>query len=125
MIDEKNMETEITVDLKNLYRDETFTDMNIASVRRLKPIKPDGTFDKSRKTLYIGQASIMSDSGPLPISAVISANNLKQAFKRFPETLTAEIEKIKGELKKYQKEQESSIVTPESREESGIIIPGR
>ncbi len=125
MADENNVETELTVDLKNLYRDETFTDMNVATVRRLKPIKPDGSVDKSRDTIYVGQTSIMSNAGPLPISAVIPANNLKQAFKRFPEVLNAEIEKIQEEFSKYQREQATSIVKPGSGEDSRIIVPGR
>ena len=125
MADENNLEFELTVDLKNLYRDETFTDMNVASVRRLKPIKPDGTVDKSRDTIYIGQTSLMSNAGPLPVSAVIPASNLKQAFKKLPEVLKVEIEKIRDEFSKYETEQNTSIVTPGGREESRIIVPGR
>ena len=33
---------DLTVDLNNLYREESFTDVKVAAIRRLTPVKPDG-----------------------------------------------------------------------------------
>ncbi len=112
------------IDKQNLYREEYFTDLKVASIRRLTPVKVDGTEDKGRKTLYIGQANLMSEAGPLPISTVIDASDLKQAVKKYPEAMQDAMLKLNDEIRRYQQEQQSQIVAP-GREESRIILPGR
>jgi hypothetical protein len=114
-----------SVDKQNLYRDEYFTDLKIATIRRLTPVKPDGTDDKTRKTLYVGQANMMSEAGPIPISTVIDAKDFKQALKKYPDAMHEALEKLGEEMRKYQQEQQSQIVTPGGQEESRIILPGR
>ncbi|MGH7336381.1 MAG: hypothetical protein ACREI7_02275, partial [Myxococcota bacterium] len=44
--------TEIKVDANRLYREEVFTDLRIATIRRLNPVRADGTPDPSRPALY-------------------------------------------------------------------------
>src|SRR5205085_6636596 len=39
---------ELKVDAANLYREEVFSDLRVATIRRLTPIKIDGTNDDSR-----------------------------------------------------------------------------
>jgi hypothetical protein len=48
----------------NLYREDSFTDMQVGSIRVLIPVKPDGSEDSSRAALFIGQAQVMSPQGP-------------------------------------------------------------
>ncbi len=115
---------DFNVDKQNLYREEYFTDLKVASIRRLTPVKTDGSEDKGRKTLYVGQANLMSEAGPLPISTVIEANDLKQAIKKYPEAMQNAIRQLNDEIKRYHQEQQSQIVTP-GREDSRIIVPGR
>ena len=45
---------DIAVDQNNLYREETFTDLKVASIRRLTPIKPDGSDDFTRPAIFVG-----------------------------------------------------------------------
>lgn len=116
---------EFAVDKNNLYLEEYFTDMKLATIRRLTPVKADGTMDKARKTLFVGQTNLMSEAGPIPISTIISAKDLQQAIKKYPEAMVQAIEKLNEEIKKYHQEQESSIVTPNLQQDSRIIIPGR
>ena len=116
---------EFNVDKQNLYREEYFTDLKASTIRRLTPVKVDGKEDKGRKTLYVGQANLMSEAGPIPISTVIDASDLKQALKKYPEAMQNAMRQLNEEIKKYHQEQESSIVTPGSKEESRIIVPGR
>ena len=116
---------EFNVDKQNLYREEYFTDLKVATIRRLTPVKIDGNEDKGRKTLYVGQANLMSEAGPLPISTVIDASDLKQALKKYPEAMQNAMRQLNEEIKKYHQEQQSTIVTPGSKEESRIIVPGR
>jgi hypothetical protein len=113
------------VDRQNLYLEETFTDLKSASIRRLTPAKADGSADKTRKTVFVGQANLMTPNGPLPIQAVIQAKQLQQAIKRYPEAMQAAMDKLADEVEKIRQEEGSPIITPGQKEESRIIIPGR
>ena len=43
---------EIKMDAANLYREESYTDLKAGSLRKLVPVKPDGTDDPSRPALF-------------------------------------------------------------------------
>lgn len=121
MADEQQNMEEFKIDRTNLYIEESFTDLKIGTVKRLKPVKTDGSEDKSRKTMFVGHTSIMTPNGPLPIQNVIEAKELAQAIKKFPEAMQAAMAQLIEEVKKYQEQQQSEIQRPESN----IIIPGR
>jgi hypothetical protein len=123
MADEQTNKMDFKVDRSNLYREESFTDLQVGSIRRLIPVKSDGSEDKARKPIFVGQSNIVTPQGPLPIQGVIKAKELQQAIKKFPEAMEAAMERLIEEAKKYQeqKEQQSPIQKPDSR----IIIPGR
>jgi hypothetical protein len=125
MIEQKMEEIEFTIDKQNLYQEEYFTDMKLATVRRLTPVKPDGSEDKSRKTIFVGQANLMSEAGPIPISTMISAKDLQQALKKYPEAMLEAMDRLNQEMIRYRQEQESSIVSQRFKKDSRIIIPGR
>jgi hypothetical protein len=121
MADEQQNMVEFQLDRTNLYLEESFTDLKIGTIKRLKPVKADGTEDKSRKTVFVGHTSVMTPNGPLPIQNVIEAKELAQAIKKFPEALQESMDRLVEEVKKYQEQQDSQIQKPDS----GIIIPGR
>ena len=85
------------VDADNLYREESITDLKVASIRRMIPIKKDGSEDPSRKTIYTGQAHIMSQMGPVPVSSEIDADSLEEALQKFPEAIKEGIERMMEE----------------------------
>jgi len=60
--------TDIQVDVANLYQEEMFTDMKVATIRRLTPIKLDGSVDESRQTIFSGQTNVLTAAGMLPVS---------------------------------------------------------
>ena len=60
--------SEAKMDANNLYREEVVTDRKVGTLRMMTPIKSDGSADTSRPTLYIGEAQIMTQAGPLPIN---------------------------------------------------------
>jgi len=121
MADEQQNMEEFKIDRTNLYIEESFTDLKIGTVKRLKPVKTDGSEDKSRKTMFVGHTSIMTPNGPLPIQNVIDAKELPQAIKKFPEAMQEAMDQLIEEVKKYQEQQQSEIQRPDSN----IIIPGR
>ena len=119
MIEEQPNNIEFTIDRSNLYLEESFTDLKAGTVKRLKPVRPDGSQDKTRKTVFVGHTSILTPNGPLPIQNVIAAKELQQAIKRFPEAMQAAMEQLMEEVKKYQEQEQSQIQKPDSR----IIVP--
>ena len=122
MADEQNQPTELKIDKSNLFMEETFTDLKVGIIKRMTPVKPDGSADKTRKSVFVGQTSLMTPNGPLPIQAVIQAKELQQAIKKFPEAMQASMERLAEEAKKYQEQQENAQITkPDSR----IIVKGR
>ena len=78
MSEESSPLGEITVDQDNLYREETFTDLKVASIRRLTPIRPDGSDDTTRPVMFVGETTLMSARGPLPINCPIEATTLAE-----------------------------------------------
>lgn len=103
---------EISVDRDNLYIEEIFTDLKIATIRRLSPIRPDGTPDASRPVLYQGQTQIMSQMGPLPVSCAIDATDLDDALAQFPQAIAHAVERLIEEAREAQREEASRIIVP-------------
>ena len=116
MANDENEALDFSVDRGNFYQEESFTDLKACSIRRLAPVKPDGSMDKTRKTLYVGQTTLMTPNGAVPIQDVIQAKDLQQAVKKFPEAMQSALSRLIEEAKKM-KEKEN--------DESRIIVPGR
>ena len=103
---------DVAVDAGNLYREELFTDLRVASLRRLLPVKADGTDDPALPPLFIGQAHVMSAAGPIPIQFPIEAATLDEALAKFPAGVKAAVEKMIAEVKELQREEASRIIVP-------------
>lgn len=113
----------LEVDAANLYKEENFTDLKVGNIRRLTPIKPDGSDDETRKAVYSATTNIMTPSGALPISGEIEATTLEEAVKKFPAAIDAAIKKLQEDMIRMQQEQASKIVTPDQfRGKNDLII---
>ena len=100
------------MDETSLYREEIYTDRKIGTLRVLSPVKADGTPDTLRRTVYQGEAQLMTNVGPLPISFDIDANSLADAVAKYAESTKAGIERAMRELQEMRRQQSSSIVLP-------------
>jgi len=105
---------DISLDEKNLYREELFSDRRAGAVRRLVPVKSDGADDPTREVLYEGQTSLMTAAGSLPISFELKAESLDEAIRQFPQAAREEVERTLEELQELRRQTSSSIVTPGS-----------
>lgn len=113
----------ITIDGENLWKEETITDLKVGNIRRLTPIKLDGSEDDARTASYSATTNIMTPSGALPISGEIEATTLAEAVEKFPEAINAAVKKLQEDMVRMQQEQASQIVTPDQlRGGSDIII---
>ncbi len=112
---------DLKVDTNNLYKEETFTDLQAASVRRQSPVKADGSADGSRPVLYIGETTLMTQMGPFPVQFAIEANSLDDAFKKFPEGVKVAVERLNERAKELAREEASRIVVPSAMPQG---VPG-
>ena len=103
---------ELSVDQENLYREETFTDLKIASIRRLTPVTIDGADDPSRPTMFVGETTLMSARGPLPINCPIEAASLTDAIEAFPKAVQDAVERLMEEAREMQRQEANRIVVP-------------
>ena len=103
---------EISADLDNLHREDVFSDMRLATIRRLQPIKRDGSHDPSRPTTYIAETTIVSQLGPIPVQSPIEADSLQDAFSKFPEAIKAAVERLSERAQEMRREEASRIVVP-------------
>lgn len=102
------------MDVKDLYREESFTDRKVGTIRRLTPVKADGTTDAARKVLYIGQAQLLTAVGALPLTFEISAGSLEEAVQKFSDAAKVAVERTMKELQEMRREAASSIVIPQA-----------
>jgi hypothetical protein len=97
-----------------LYREDVFTDQRVGTVRRLVPVRADGSDDASRPVLFIGQATVMTPMGSLPLSFELDATDLAGAVARFGAAAQQAIEDAARELQELRRQAASSIVIPET-----------
>ncbi len=104
--------SEAAMDAASLYREEMYTDRKIGTLRVLFPVKSDGSPDTARPALYQGEAQLMTNMGPLPISFDIEARTLAEAVAGYAEATKAGIERAMRELQEMRRQASSSIVLP-------------
>ena len=103
---------EAAMDETSLYREEIYTDRKIGTLRVLLPVRSDGTPDSQRPTVYQGEAQLMTNVGPLPISFDIDATTLADAVSKYAEATKAGVERAMRELQEMRRQASSSIVLP-------------
>ena len=105
--------TNIKINPDNRYKEETFTDLTYASIRRLTPVKIDGSIDESRETFFTGMTQLMSPNGPIPVQCVIEgAKTLSEAADKLPEAIEKTVQAMIAEAKEMERKEASRIVMP-------------
>ena len=107
-----NTSNEIKMDASALYREETFTDNAVGTLRRLTPVTSTGEPDPDRSEQFVGSTQVLTTAGPLPLSFEIPAESLSEAAEAFGDAAKGAFEKTMEELKEMQRQQASSIVVP-------------
>ena len=105
--------TNISIDPNNLYREEAFTDLTYVTIRRLTPVKADGSVDESREAIYTGMTQLMSPNGPIPVQCLIEgAKTLSEAAVKLPDAIEKTVQEMIAEAQKMEREEASRIVVP-------------
>lgn len=117
MIDDIPGSIDFLIDQDNLFREEVITDLKIATIRKMIPIKPDGTDDPDRQTVFVGATQIGTPHGPVPIQALLEAETLAQAMAEFPNAMARETKKVADNFRQMEKARKK-------QQDSRIILPG-
>lgn len=104
---------EAKMDAASLYREEIITDRKVGTIRMMTPLKSDGTPDAARPVIYMGEAQIMTQAGPLPINFDIPAKTLAEAVEQFAPAAKEAVERTVRELQDLRRQAASSIVVPQ------------
>ena len=108
------------MDSTQVYREETFTDRKVGTIRRLTPVSADGGVDETRPVLFVGQAQVMTPMGAVPISFELEAATLNAAIEKFGEAAEQAVQQTMRELQELRREQASSLVIPDA---AGASLP--
>ena len=115
------------MDSADLYREEAFTDRKVGTLRRLTPVKPDGSPDPARKVVFVGETQLLTSAGALPLSFEIEAATLEQAVAKYGEAVRVAFEQTMDEIEALRRKAASSIVIPKAGPgalEPGLLGPG-
>ena len=115
--------SDVKMDTANLYREESYTDLKTGGIRKLVPVRLDGSEDTSRQPIFSGHTQLMSPHGPLPLQGAIEAKNLEEAVAKFPQAMEDAMNRMIEEAQQYQREQANKIITPaDLKKDGGLII---
>lgn len=115
---------EIHMDADALWREETYTDQRVGTIRVMTPVTRDGGPDQSRQVQYIGQASIFTPAGALPVNFELEGPSLSDACRQFGPAARKAVDETMEQLREMRREQASSIVVPgQGSGKGGIQVP--
>lgn len=104
---------DLQVDANNLFKEEVFSDLRVATIRRLTPVRADGTTDDARPTIFSAETQIMTPQGMVPIHAAVDAATLAEAVEKFPAAIQAGLDRMIEEAKEMRRQSANRIVTPQ------------
>jgi hypothetical protein len=102
------------MDDSNLFREDVFTDQKVGTIRRMTPVTADGADDGSRPVQYIGQATVMTPMGSLPLSFELDAATMAEAVSKFGPAAQRAVEEAAREIQEMRRQAASSIVIPDA-----------
>ena len=103
---------DLEMDPSALYLEEVFTDRRIGTIRRLMPVKSDGSPDAGKPAVYVGETQVLTPAGALPIGFEIPAVSLAEAAGKFGMLAKEAVERTVRELEELRRQAASSIVVP-------------
>lgn len=101
---------ETQMDVANLYREDTYTDRKLGVIRCMTPVNGEGELDTSRPVLYLGQAEIMTNMGPVPINFEIEAKTLAEAAAGYAAAAQQGVERTMQQIQEMRRQQASQLV---------------
>lgn len=100
------------MDPDNLFREENFTDQKMGSIRKLTPVKADGSDDADREVIFFGAAQVMTPMGAMPLNFPLEGTTVGGAAEDFAVKAALAVEQAAREMEEMRREQASQIVVP-------------
>lgn len=100
------------MDAANLYTEEIITDRKVGTIRVLTPVTTEGRRDAERPMVFVGEAQIMTQMGPLPINFEIEAETVAEAVAKYGEAAKQGVRDTIERIRRAQEEASKQIVTP-------------
>jgi len=100
-------------DLTGLYREESFTDRKVGTIRLLTPVTETGETDSGRLMIFVGQTQVVTPAGALPLNFEIPGDTLAEAAKNFGGAAQKALEATADRLEELRREAASSIIVPD------------
>ena len=100
------------MDASNLYSEEVVTDRKVGTIRVLTPVLPTGARDLERPMVFIVEAQIMTQMGPLPITFEIPAQSVAEAVAAYGAAAKEGVRQTIEKIQAMRREAASQIVTP-------------
>ena len=112
------------MDPNSLYREENYTDQKTGTIRKLIPVKADGSDDPERQAEFFGSAQVMTPMGAIPLNFALDGSTIGEAAEDFAGKAAIAVEEAGKELERMRREQASKIVVPgqEGNSPGGGII---
>ncbi|TDJ45119.1 MAG: hypothetical protein E2O50_01980 [Gammaproteobacteria bacterium] len=99
-------------DKSDLYREDSFTDRKVGSIRQMTPVTETGDRDDARPMIFMGATQVMTGAGPVPLNFEIPGETLGAAVDNFGGCAEQAVEEMAAKLEEMRREQASSIVIP-------------
>ena len=112
------------MDPNSLFREEQFTDQKMGSIRKLTPVKADGSDDGDRDVIFFGAAQVMTPMGAMPLNFSLEGTTVGAAAEDFVVKAALAVEQAAREMEEMRREQASQIVVP-GQSGGGIGGPSR
>ena len=118
------VDSELEMDAAQLYQEDVYTDRRIGTLRRLTPVKSDGSPDPGRPVLFAGQTQILTAGGMLPLAFEIEATSLPEAVQKFGPAAKVALDETVRELQELRRQASSQLVLPDTASTASILGPG-
>lgn len=106
-------ELKLELDANNLFREEIFTDQKVGTIRQLTPVKADGGPDLGRPVQFLGETSLLTPAGTLPIHFKLEVKSLAEAVQQFAPAANRALQETMEQLREMRRQAASSIVVPD------------
>jgi|TARA_B110000967_G_scaffold60984_1_gene62657 hypothetical protein len=100
------------MDPNGLFREENYTDQKMGAIRKMIPIKADGSDDPDRQISFFGSAQVMTPMGAMPLNFELEGSNIGEAAEDFAAKAQVAVDEAGREIEKMRREQASQIVVP-------------
>ena len=111
-----------TMDPNGLFREESFTDQKIGIIRKMIPVKADGSDDSDRPVTFFGSTQVMTQMGAIPLNFPLDGETIGEAATDFAGKAQIAVEEANQKMEQMRRDEASKIAMPGQGGSGGGII---